>query len=130
MNEIKRKILIIEDDSRNLKLEQYLLTAGGFEVITASDAESGIAMAQEEKPDVIVMDYQLPGINGIAAVKILSSNEKTKNIPVAFVTASVTREISAKIKEIGCKIIAKPINTRTFAEEIRGCLNDKDIMRR
>ena len=122
MTEAERKLLIIEDDLGNLKLERDLLMIGGFDVITAENAEDGIILALLEQPDVIIIDYQLPGINGIDASKILGENEKTSHIPIVFVTASITKEIIMKITALGWKIIIKPINTRTFSEEIRSVL--------
>lgn len=116
------KILIIEDNPKDLKLERDLLIVGGFDVIDAEDAESGIVMAQQEHPDAIITDYLLPGMNGVEAIKLLNANEKTKNIPKAFVTASITEEIKTNMEASGCPVIAKPINTRTFAEQIRRLL--------
>lgn len=128
MNEVKKKILIVEDDPKNLKLERDLLLVAGFEVITCGDAESGIIRALEELPDVIVMDYILPGMNGLEAIKILLANEKTKDIPVVIVTASATQEDKAIMVECSCKLIFKPVNTRTFAAEIQGLCNDKNSL--
>ncbi|HPS31263.1 MAG TPA: response regulator [bacterium] len=122
MNETKRKLLIIEDDPGNLKLEKDLLILGGFEIITADNAENGIILALQKQPDAIILDYQLPGMNGIDAAKILAENEKTSHIPIVFVTASVTKEIIIKINVLDWKVITKPINTRTFSEEIRSVL--------
>lgn len=118
MAESKKKILIIEDEPRNMKLEKDLLEMAGYEVIMTDNAEQGIVLAKERKPDVIVSDYQLPGINGIQAQQILMADEKTKNIPLAFVTASVTQEQKEMLAGSGCKVISKPINTRTFAKEV------------
>ena len=122
MNETEKKLLIIEDDPGNLKLERDLLIIGGFDVITASNAEDGIILALLEQPDAIIVDYQLPGINGVDAAKILAENEKTSHIPIVFVTASITKEIIMKINDLGWKIITKPINTRTFSQEIGSIL--------
>jgi DNA-binding response OmpR family regulator len=122
MNKAEMKLLIIEDDLGNLKLEKDLLLIGGFDVITASNAEDGIILALLEQPDAIIVDYQLPGINGVAAAKILNENEKTSHIPIVFVTASITKEIIMKINDLGWKIITKPINTRTFSQEIGSVL--------
>jgi CheY-like chemotaxis protein len=118
MAESKKKVLIIEDEARNMKLEKDLLEMAGYEVLTADNAEQGIVLAKEQKPDVIVSDYQLPGINGIQAQQILAADDKTKNIPLGFVTASVTQEQKEILASSGCKVIAKPINTRTFAKEV------------
>lgn len=115
----KRKVLIIEDDPKNLKLAKDLLELGGFEVVAASDAEKGISLAKSQPPDVIVMDFKLPGLNGFQAQKILADDEKTRNIPLVFVTATVTSEEKKILFDTGCAVIAKPINTRTFVNEVR-----------
>ncbi|HSW59354.1 MAG TPA: response regulator [bacterium] len=122
MSETEKKLLIIEDDPGNLKLERDILIIGGFDVITAENAEDGIILALLEQPDAIIIDYQLPGINGVDAAKILAENEKTSHIPIVFVTASITKEIIMEINALDWKIIAKPINTRTFSQEIRRVL--------
>jgi DNA-binding response OmpR family regulator len=122
MNKAEMKLLIIEDDLGNLKLERDVLMIGGFDVITARNAEDGIILALLEQPDAIIVDYQLPGINGVDAAKILAENEKTSHIPIVFVTASITKEIIMKINDLGWKIITKPINTRTFSQEIGSVL--------
>jgi CheY-like chemotaxis protein len=114
----KKKVLIIEDEARNMKLEKDLLEMAGYEVLCAVNAEDGIVMAKEQQPDVIVSDYQLPGLNGIQAQQILAQDEKTKNIPLAFVTASVTQEQKEMLARSGCQVISKPINTRTFAKDV------------
>ena len=118
MTDNKKKVLIIEDEARNMKLEKDLLEMAGYEVLCAVNAEDGITLAKEKQPDVIVSDYQLPGLNGIQAQQIMAQDEKTKNIPLAFVTASVTQEQREMLSKSGCQVISKPINTRTFAKEV------------
>ena len=118
MTDNKKKVLIIEDEARNMKLEKDLLEMAGYEVLCAVNAEDGIVMAKEQQPDVIVSDYQLPGLNGIQAQQIMAQDEATKNIPLAFVTASVTQEQKEMLAKSGCQVISKPINTRTFAKDV------------
>lgn len=119
----KKKILIIEDDPRSKKLQTSLLERAGYEMMSADNAEVGIAMAKEKLPDLITMDYQLPGMNGELALKILRAEERTKNIPVVFVTASVMEDEKKRFASYHCKIITKPIDTRTFVQEIEEALN-------
>lgn len=116
---LKKKVLIIEDDPKNTKLAQDLLEVGGFEVIAASDAEEGISLAKTQLPDIIIMDFKLPGIDGFQARKILAQEEKTKDIPMVFVTATVTNDEKNILLKNGCVVIAKPINTRTFVDEVK-----------
>ena len=114
----QRKILVIDDDSRYLKLVKDLLEVAGYMVILREDAETGITAAKEQLPDLILMDFQLPGLDGMQASKILKKDEATKNIPLVFITASVTEEDRKLFVAEGHTMIAKPINTRTFVETI------------
>ena len=75
-------------------------------------------MAKKKLPDLITMDYRLPGINGEQAVRILMADKKMKNIPVVFVTASVMGEDKKTLESYHFRVITKPINTRTFTQEI------------
>ena len=119
----KKKILIIENDPSSKKLQTSLLEQAGYEVMVTDSAEAGIALAKEKLPDLITMDYQLPGMNGELALKILRADERTKNIPVIFVTASVMEEEKKRFASYHCKVITKPINTRTFVQEIEEASN-------
>lgn len=121
----KKRALVIDDEPKNLKLVKDLLEVVGYTVITAGDAEEGIALAKSNLPDNIVMDFRLPGMNGLQAYEILSQDERTKGIPIVFVTATVTNEEKKILLKTGCVVIAKPINTRTFAEEIGKILKEK-----
>ena len=117
---MKLKALVVDDNMKNLVLEKDLLEVAGFEVFEAENAYAGIAMAEKEKPDIIVMDVRLPDIRGTEAAQILRRNKKTCDIPIVFVTASVMVEGLEEIKGIAnTGFIGKPINTRTFAEEIK-----------
>ncbi len=119
----KKKILIVEDDPRSLKLQKGLLEYAGYEVIAASSAESGISLIKERFPDLIIMDHRLPGMDGEEALKLIKADEKTKNIPIVFVTASIMDEDKKKLESYHCKSISKPIDTRTFVQEIGEVLN-------
>ncbi|MDD5408627.1 MAG: response regulator [Candidatus Omnitrophica bacterium] len=114
-----KRALIVDDNGNNLTLEKDLLEVAGFEVFTAQDASSGVAIAREEKPDIIIMDVRLPDMRGSEAAKILRQNKETSSIPIVFVTASVMDSELKETKNIdNSGFIAKPINTRTFAAEI------------
>jgi CheY-like chemotaxis protein len=115
------KVLVIDDNLNNLMLEKDLLEIAGFEVFEAENAADGIAIANREKPDIIVMDVRLPDMLGTEAAKILRSDEETSNIPIVFVTASVMADGRAEIESFtNSGFIGKPINTRTFAKDIGG----------
>ena len=120
----KKKILIVEDDPSSKKLQTSLLERAGYEIMAANNAEAGIDLAKEKLPDLIIMDFQLPGMNGELALKILWADERTKNIPVVFVTASVMEDEKKRFASYHCRVITKPIDTRTFVQEIEEILNE------
>ena len=119
-------ILIVEDNERNLKLVRDVLQVKGFETIEAGTAELGIELATERKPDLILMDIQLPGMNGIEARKILRSKPETAAIPVVAVTASVMQQDRNLITQAGFDgYIGKPINIKEFLEVVNQILARK-----
>jgi CheY-like chemotaxis protein len=114
-----KKVLVVDDNDNNLTLEKDLLEVAGFEVFVAENAASGIAIARQERPDIIVMDMRLPDMRGSEAAKILLQSAETRDIPIVFVTASVLAEGIEEINTIpNAVFISKPINTRSFAREI------------
>jgi two-component system, cell cycle response regulator DivK len=114
-----KKVLIVDDNANNLTLEKDLLEVAGFEVFVAENATSGIALARQERPDIIIMDMRLPDMRGSEAAKILLQDVDTRDIPIVFVTASVLAEGIEEIRTIpNAVFISKPINTRSFAKEI------------
>jgi two-component system, cell cycle response regulator DivK len=107
------KILIVEDNPANMKLAVFLLQDAGYTVISASDAEAGVTLAREEHPDLILMDIQLPGMDGLAAIALLKQDERTRKIPVVALTALAMKGDEARIREAGCEgYIAKPMRYR------------------
>lgn len=116
---MKNKALVVDDNANNLMLEKDLLEVAGFEVFEAEDASSGIAIARQVKPDIIIMDVRLPDMRGSKAARILRQDEETRDIPIVFVTASVMAEGREELSNITRSgFIGKPINTRTFAKDI------------
>jgi two-component system cell cycle response regulator DivK len=119
-------ILIVEDNERNLKLVRDVLQVKGFETLEAGTAELGIELAERRKPDLILMDIQLPGMNGIEARKILRSKPDTAKIPVVAVTASVMQQDRNLITQAGFDgYIGKPINIKEFLEVVNHTLARK-----
>ena len=119
-------ILIVEDNERNLKLVRDVLQVKGFSTIEAGTAEVGIELAIERKPDLILMDIQLPGMNGIDALKMLRGNPVTAAIPVVAVTASVMQQDRTLITEAGFDgYIGKPINIKEFLVSVNAALAKK-----
>jgi two-component system cell cycle response regulator DivK len=106
-------ILIIEDNPANLKLATLLLLKAGHSPLSALDAETGLALAASDKPDLILMDIQLPGMDGLTATTRLKLNPATANIPVIAVTALAMKEDAARARAAGCDAyISKPLRYR------------------
>jgi len=116
-------ILIVEDNDKNLKLVRDVLQVKGYETVEAGTAEDGIVLARERKPDLILMDIQLPGMNGIEALKVLRADASTAHIPIVAVTASVMQQDRNLITEAGFDgYIGKPINLKEFLDAVRTML--------
>ncbi|MFA5176803.1 MAG: response regulator [Candidatus Omnitrophota bacterium] len=110
-----KKILIIDDNENNRLLMSDILEYRGYEMLQAEDGAKGISMAAELKPDLILLDMQMPGIDGFAAVKILKDNPLTRDIKVMAVTSLAMKGDREKIMALGVDdYIAKPIDTRQF----------------
>ncbi|MFH1277278.1 MAG: response regulator [Candidatus Eisenbacteria bacterium] len=123
-----RRILVVEDNPKNLKLVTDLLTYRGHEVLTAGDGESGIDTAIREIPDLILMDLQLPGLDGLSATERIKADERTARIPVLAVTAHALREDSRRIRQAGCDgYVTKPIRTREFIRVVEEALKIDSI---
>jgi two-component system cell cycle response regulator DivK len=117
------KILIIEDNPSNLKLVMMLLRRVGHEVISAVDAESGMALALSERPDLILMDIQLPGMDGLTATRQLKQNPATAAIPIIALTALAMKEDEPKALAAGCDAyIAKPLRYQQLYPAIESLL--------
>jgi CheY-like chemotaxis protein len=113
------RILIVDDNAINLKLVAYLMKANGYTVVTALDAESAIEAIRSNHPDVILMDIQLPGIDGLELTRRLKADPKTRDIVIVAVTAYAMKGDQAKALAAGCDdYITKPIDTRTLPETI------------
>ena len=114
-----KTILIVEDDTRNMTLFRDLLQVSGYSTIEASDGKQGIELAKAKKPDLILMDIQMPGMNGLDATRILKADATTSNILVIALTAYAMKGDKEMILEAGCDgYLAKPINTDDFLKEV------------
>jgi two-component system cell cycle response regulator DivK len=108
-------VLIVEDNPENLTLGAFLLRSAGHEVLSAADAEAGLAIARERRPDLILMDIQLPGMDGLEATALLKRDPATRGIPVIALTALAMRGDEERIRAAGCDAyVAKPIRYRAF----------------
>ena len=116
-------ILIVEDNEKNMKLVRDILQAKGYETAEAGTAEDGIKLALDRVPDLVLMDIQLPGMNGMEALKVLRSEPKTAKVPVVAITASVMTQDRQKIMDTGFDgFIEKPINLKEFLATVQGAL--------
>jgi len=103
-------ILIVEDNPANMKLSIFVLEQAGYHVLSAIDAELGLTLAREQHPDLIMMDVQLPGMDGLAATALLKQDQATRSIPVIALTALAMKGDEARIRDAGCDAyIAKPM---------------------
>jgi two-component system cell cycle response regulator DivK len=107
------RILIVEDNPANMRLTTLLLDNAGHAVVCANDAESGLALARSEQPDLILMDMQLPGMDGFAATALLKKDPATAAIPVVALTAMAMKQDEENARLAGCDAyVAKPLNFR------------------
>ena len=119
-------ILIVEDNEHNQKLASDVLRFKGYRVLVAPTAEEGIPMALKEKPDLVLMDIHLPGMNGIEALAKLRADPETKAIPVFAFTASVMPQDRKEITSAGFDgFLSKPINLKEFLDTIAATLGGK-----
>ena len=117
-------ILVVEDNERNLKLVRDVLEYVGYDVRVARTAEDGIALAVKEPPDLVLMDLQLPGIDGMEALRRLRENQRTADIPVVAVTAQAMKQDRERALEAGFNgYIEKPISVRAFPDQVRSFLS-------
>jgi two-component system cell cycle response regulator DivK len=108
-------VLIVEDNAGNMKLATFLLQSVGHTVLAAADAEAGLTMARDEHPNLILMDIQLPGMDGLEATGMLKQADSTHAIPVIALTALTMKGDEERIRAAGCNgYIVKPIRYREF----------------
>jgi len=109
------KILVIEDNPANMKLAVLLLQKAGHTAISATDAEAGLMLARAEQPELILMDIQLPGMDGLEATRLLKQDAATRAIPVIALTALAMKGDEERIRAAGCDgYIAKPLAYKEF----------------
>jgi two-component system, cell cycle response regulator DivK len=118
------KVLIVEDNPANMTLAVFLLESAGHAVISATDAETGLTLARDEQPQLILMDIQLPGMDGLEATKLLKQAAATRAIPVIALTALAMKGDEARIRAAGCDgYIAKPLAYKDFLAVISAHLS-------
>jgi len=120
------RVLIVDDDIVNLELLQAVLDGEGFDVSAVSDASSALKIALAEQPHIILMDVQLPEMDGLEATRMLKADERTAQIPVVAVTAHVRPDDQERCKEVGCVLhVSKPIDTRKLPDLIYAVLSSR-----
>ena len=120
-----KTILIVEDNEKNMKLARDLLRAKGYAVLEAVNGLDGVNLALEHRPDLVLMDIQLPDINGIQAFERIRGNPATAKLPVVAFTASVTVNDRSRIGEAGFDgFLSKPINLKEFVDTVRRMLGE------
>jgi two-component system, cell cycle response regulator DivK len=121
---MSKRILVVEDQEDNRQILRDLLTSADFEVIEAVDGEAGLAAAAEHRPDLILMDIQLPGIDGYEATRRLKGDAALRDVPVIAVTAHALSGAEQEARAAGCDgYISKPISPRQLLAKVREYLS-------
>jgi two-component system cell cycle response regulator DivK len=114
-------VLVVEDNERNLKLVRDVLSFAGFEVVEARTGEEGVALARSHRPDVVLMDLQLPGIDGMEALRELRDSPDTATLPVVALTALAMKDDRERVREAGFDgYLEKPISVSLLPDQVRG----------
>ena len=117
---MSRRILLIEDHEDNRRIVRDLLTPAGYEVVEAVTGEDGVAMADSHRPDLILMDIQLPGLDGYEATRQIKANPSLRSIPIIAVTSYALSGDDVKAREAGCNAyVTKPFSPRALLAKIR-----------
>ncbi len=120
---IGKKILIVEDNEQGMELFHDILAAKGYHVIEARDGETGVELAKKEKPDLIIMDIQLPGMDGLTATKLIREDPTMNNVCIIAVTAHAMKGDEENFIKAGCSAyIPKPIVIKDFLARVAICM--------
>jgi two-component system cell cycle response regulator DivK len=116
-----KRVLVVEDTEDNRQIIRDLLTSAGYEMIEAVNGEEGVAMAAEHRPDLILMDIQLPVLDGYEATRRIKTNPALRHIPIIAVTSYALSGDEEKTREAGCDAyVAKPFSPRLLLAKLRG----------
>lgn len=117
------RILVVEDNESNMQLVTFVLESGGHTVLGSADAETGLTLARAEQPDLILMDIQLPGMDGLQATALLKKDHATRAIPVVALTALAMKGDKERILAAGCDgYIAKPMAYQVLLDAVASFL--------
>ena len=121
-----KTILVIEDNEMNMKLMSAVLKSGKYRMLEAMDAETGLRLVREHRPDLILMDIQLPGMDGLSATKIIKADPALKDIPIFALTGFAMESDKEKAKDIGLAgYIVKPISVKGLLETLANCFTSQ-----
>jgi len=122
--DMAKTILIVEDNELNMKLFNDLLQASGYDTVQTMDGREALSLTEKHRPDLILMDIQLPKVSGLEVAKMIKDKEELRHIPVIAITAFAMKGDEEKIRESGCDgYIAKPISVPVFLETVASYLN-------
>lgn len=123
---MSKKILIVEDNPQNMRLVEMILKPKGYTLLRAIDGEEALMVAMQEYPDLIIMDIQLPKMNGLEVTRKLRNNSVFKDTPIIAVTAYAMKGDKEKAVEAGCnEYLSKPINTRELPQIVARMLQNR-----
>jgi CheY-like chemotaxis protein len=123
MGNRQTRVMVVDDHALNVELVRFILDAEGFAVALASDAQQALALLPDFAPDLILMDIQMPGIDGLALTRQLKADPATRGIVIVAFTAYAMKGDEARMLAAGCDgYISKPIEVATFAAQVRGLL--------
>ena len=119
------RVLIVDDNAINVELVTFVLDAGGFEVASAADADRALARIRAAAPDLILMDIQMPGMDGLELTRRLKADPSTRHVVVVAFTAYAMKGDEARMRAAGCDgYLSKPIDVARFAAQVRACLDE------
>jgi two-component system cell cycle response regulator DivK len=120
----QKKVLIVEDNDLNMKLFNDLLVAHGYDTLQTKDGNEALALARQHRPDLILMDIQLPEVSGLQVTRWIKEDDDLRTIPVVAVTAFAMKGDEEKIRDGGCEAyIAKPISVASFMRTVERFLS-------
>ncbi|WP_019644432.1 response regulator [Novispirillum itersonii] len=120
-----KTVLIVEDNDLNLKLFRDLLEASGYQTLQSKDGMDGLRLVRDHKPDLVLMDIQLPEISGLEITRMIKADPEIRHIPVLAVTAFAMKGDEEKIRDGGCDgYIAKPISVASFLQTVQSFLGE------
>ena len=122
---MSKRVLVVEDHEENRRILRLLLASAGIGMIEAVTGEEGVAVAERERPDLILMDIQLPGLDGYEATRRIKANPAVRHIPIIVVTSYALSGDEAKVKAAGCDgYVAKPFSPRALLAKVRDFIGE------